>query len=63
MPHDNILRVRIACWKIKTQISTQNMYVVLIAFPQQVWLRERAAMSRLYIHTLSVLFVILRDTS
>jgi len=41
MQHDNIIwRVRIACWKIKTQTCTQNMYVVFIAFPQQVWLSK-----------------------
>ena len=39
---DNIIRrMRIACW-ITTATDTHSEYVILIAFPLQPWLRERA---------------------
>jgi hypothetical protein len=36
-------RMRFACWKTKAT-NTQSKYVILIAFPRQQWLRERASM-------------------
>ena len=49
---DNIIRrMRIACWKIKAT-DTHSEYVVLIAFPQQEWLRESSSILPLYIHCL-----------
>jgi hypothetical protein len=43
---DIILRMRTACWMIKaTDISLHSEYVILIAFPRQKWLRERASLS------------------
>ena len=38
-------RTRIACWLPKA-INTYSEYVILIAFPLQQWLRERASMLR-----------------
>jgi hypothetical protein len=39
---DNIIRrMRFACWITKAT-DTQSEYVILIAFPRQQWLRERA---------------------
>jgi hypothetical protein len=43
---DNITRrMRFACWIIKATDSLSE-YVILIAFPWQQWLRERASMLR-----------------
>jgi hypothetical protein len=40
---DNITRrMRFACWMTKAT-DTHSEYVILIAFPQQQWLRERTA--------------------
>jgi hypothetical protein len=48
-----IRRMRIACWIIKAT-NTHTEYIILIAFPQQQWLLERASLLR---HcTLPVLF-------
>jgi hypothetical protein len=45
---DNIIRrMRFACWITKAT-DTHSEYVILIAFPRQQWLRERAPMLRLY---------------
>jgi len=44
-------RMRIACW-INKATNTHSEYVILIAFPLQQWLYERASMLRLYIHCL-----------
>jgi hypothetical protein len=47
-PHiyDSIIwSMRIACW-IPKATNTHSEYVILIAFPQQQWLHERAAMLR-----------------
>jgi hypothetical protein len=42
---DNIIRrMRFACWITKAT-DTHSEYVILIAFTQQQWLRERASMS------------------
>jgi hypothetical protein len=40
-----IWRMRIACW-IPKATSTHSEYVMLIAFPLQLWLHERASMLR-----------------
>jgi hypothetical protein len=40
-----IWRMRIACW-IPKATNTQSEYVILIAFPPQQWLRERASLLR-----------------
>jgi hypothetical protein len=41
---DNIKwRMRFACWITKAT-DTHSEYVIVIAFPQQQWLRERALM-------------------
>jgi hypothetical protein len=43
---DNITwRMRFACW-INKSTDTRSEYVILIAFPRQQWLRERASMLR-----------------
>ena len=42
-------RMRIACW-ITNAIGTHSAYAVLISFPRQQWLRERASMLTLYVH-------------
>ena len=43
---DNKVRLmRIACW-IPKAIDTYSEYVILIAFPLQQWLHERAIVSR-----------------
>jgi hypothetical protein len=47
---DNIIRrMRFACWITKAT-DTQSEYVILIAFPQQQWLRERTSILHLYVH-------------
>jgi hypothetical protein len=44
---DSIIRdMRFACWLTKAT-DTHSEYVVLTAFPQQQWLRERASMLRI----------------
>jgi uncharacterized protein (UPF0305 family) len=46
---DNIIRrMRFACWITKAT-DTHSEYVILIAFPWQQWLRERASVLR-YTH-------------
>jgi hypothetical protein len=45
MPLTTIQRMRIACWMPKA-INTLSEYVILIAFPLQQWLRQRARMLR-----------------
>ena len=43
---DNIIRrMRFACW-ITKDTDTHSEYVILIAFPPQQWLRERASTLR-----------------
>jgi predicted component of viral defense system (DUF524 family) len=42
-----IRRVRFACRITKARIqTTHSEYVILFAFPQQQWLRERASLLR-----------------
>jgi hypothetical protein len=53
---DNIIqRMRFACWITKVT-GTHSEYEILIAFPRQKWLRERALVLRLHVHFLSCLF-------
>ena len=53
---DNIIRcMRFACWITKAT-DTHSEYVILIAFPRQQWLRERASMLLLYVYCLFVAF-------
>ena len=44
-PQTTIWRKRIACW-IPKATNTHSQYVILIAFPQQQWLHERASLLR-----------------
>jgi hypothetical protein len=57
---DNIRRMRIAWWIIKV-MDTRPEYVILIAFPQQQWYRERASMLR-YTYTACLVFLLLLPT-
>jgi hypothetical protein len=43
--------------------DTHSEYVILIAFPWQQWLGERALILRLYIHSLPCLFSICAGTT
>ena len=45
-PEMTVWRKRIACWMTKAT-NTHPEYVILIAFPLQQWLRERASLLRL----------------
>ena len=47
-PRMTIWRMRIACW-IPRATDTHPEYVILIAFPRQQWLHERALLLRLYV--------------
>ena len=50
---DNIIRrMRTECWITKAT-DTHSEYVILIAFPRQQWLRERASVLRLYVYCLT----------
>jgi hypothetical protein len=51
-PQMEIRRMRFACWVTKAT-DTHSEYVILIAFPRQQWLRERASFLRLYVHCLA----------
>jgi len=44
-PQMKMWRMRIACWITKAT-DTHSEYVILIAFPLQRWLHERASMLR-----------------
>jgi len=47
---DNTIRhMRFACW-IARATDTHSEYVILIVFPRQKWLRERASILLLYIN-------------
>ena len=51
---DNIIRrMRFACW-ITATTDTHSEYVILVAFPRQNWLSERASVLHLRIRTLPV---------
>ena len=51
-PQITIWRMRIACW-IPKSTKKQREYAILIAFPLQQWLHERAPLLTLYVHCLS----------
>ena len=51
---DIIRRMRIAGWITKAT-DTHSECVILIAFSQQQWLRERASILRLYVHCIHTL--------
>jgi hypothetical protein len=54
---DNIIqRMRFAC-RITKATDTQSEHVLLIAFKQQQWLRERASLLLLYVNFLSCLIL------
>ena len=42
-PQMTMWRMRIACWILKAK-NTHSEYIILLAFPLQQWLRERASM-------------------
>ena len=44
-PQMTIWRMRIACW-IPKATNTHTQYVILIAYPLQLWLHERAVILR-----------------
>ena len=53
--------MRIACWMPKAT-NTHPPYVILIAFPLQQWLHDRALMLRYtYFHVLCILFLKTKD--
>jgi len=59
-PQMTMWRMRIACW-IPLPTNTYSEYVILIAFPQQQWLHERASMLRCaYIFCVASITVALR---
>ena len=47
-----IWRMRIACWMTEAT-RPHSQYVILIAYPRQQCLQERALMLRLYLHCMS----------
>jgi hypothetical protein len=47
-----IRRIRFACW-VRKATDTHSEYEILIASPQQQWLRERGSLLLLYVHCLS----------
>jgi hypothetical protein len=46
---DNTIRRMRFAWWITKATDTHSEYVILIAFPRQQWLCERASMLRLYV--------------
>jgi hypothetical protein len=57
-PQMTIWRMRIACW-IPKATHPHSEYVILIAFPQQRWLQERASTLSLYVHCQSFIIILL----
>jgi hypothetical protein len=55
-PQMIIRRMRFACW-ITKDTDTHSGYVILIAFPRQQWLRERALMLRYKPYIACVVFL------
>jgi hypothetical protein len=50
---NTVRRTRFACW-VTNATNTHSEYVILIAFfSRQQWLRERASLLRLYVHSSS----------
>jgi hypothetical protein len=50
-PQMTIGRMRFARWITKAT-DTHSEYVIVITFPRQQWLRERASTLRLYVQSL-----------
>jgi hypothetical protein len=48
-----VRRMRFARW-ITKDTDTHSEYVIVLAFPRQQWLCERAPLLRLYVHGLVV---------
>jgi hypothetical protein len=48
--YDNIIRRMCIACRMNKAIGTRSEYVILIAFPLQQWLHERASVLRLYVH-------------
>jgi hypothetical protein len=55
-PQTTIRRIRIAC-RISKATNTHSECLILIAFPQQKWLNERALKLRLYLFRLPCLTI------
>jgi len=53
------IRIRVAYW-LTEATNTHTEYVMLIAFPLQHWLGERASVWRLYVRYVSYLFYSLK---
>jgi len=53
--HQIIWRICIAWWILKAT-NTQSEYVILIIFPLQLWLHERASMLR-YMYTACLAYI------
>lgn len=51
--NDIIRRIRIACW-LTTATVTPSEYVIFIAFPRKVWVRERASI----LHCTSIAYLV-----
>jgi hypothetical protein len=51
---DNIIRRMRFAYRITKATDTHTKYLILIAFPRQQWLRERASILRLYVHYLAI---------
>jgi len=48
---DNTIQCMRIAWLIsKATDTTHSEYVIIIAFAQKLWLRERASLLRLYVH-------------
>ena len=58
-PQMTVLRMRIPCW-VPRAANVHWEYAILIAFPRQQWLRERASKFRFYVHCLCVNFLACR---
>ena len=54
-PHVTIWHMRIASWK-PNATNTHSEFAILIAFPLQQWLHERASMLR-YMNIVSVVII------
>jgi len=54
---DDTWRMRIGC-RITKAANTHSQYVIIIVFPLQQWLHERAKTLRLYVHRLSCFCVL-----
>ena len=55
MPQMPIRRKRAACWLPKTT-NTHSEYVIIISFPLQQWLQERASLLR-YTYIAGIVFL------